>query len=250
MALWFGAIFPIATALLLGYVSVLVLRKRTSADGKLPLRMFSLWWVCAGLVILLAGAPTMLTVVGVSDVRLFTVLGYASAAPLALGLFGLLYYLLYIYTGKRGAIWPLGAAYAAFFLFTLYYFSQFGPRHIETSVFSVRAIPDTRPPVPMRILFGAGVGLPIIGALIAYASLYPRARDPAARHRIATVSGAFALWFLPVVVALVSGWSEAAWFPLVYQVPGVVAAILIVIAYRPSREGLAAPPAAGPGRSA
>lgn len=232
MALWFGAAFPIATALLLGYVSVLVPRRRTSPDGRLPLRMFSLWWACAGAVILLAGMPTLLSLGGVSDVGLFTAISYVNAAPLALGLFALLYYLLYIYTGKRSAIWPLGIAYALFFVFELYYFSQFGPRHIETSVFSVRAVPDTRPPAPMRILFGAAVGLPILAALVAYASLYGRTRDPAARYRIAMVSGAFAIWFVPVLLALVLDWSDADWFPLTYQVPGVAAALLIVLAFR------------------
>jgi hypothetical protein len=242
MALWFGVTFPIATALLLAYVSVLVSRRHTSPDGELPLRMFSLWWACAGAVILLASMPTLLSVVGVSDVSLFTAIGYLNAAPLAFGLFALLYYLLYIYTGKRGAIWPLGIAYAIFFAFELYYFSQFGPRHIETSVFSVRAVPDARPPAPMRILFGAAVGLPILVALVAYASLYGRTRDPAARHRIAMVSGAFAIWFVPVLLALVLDWSDAAWFPLTYQVPGVVAAVLIVMAFRaPDAQGRSTP---------
>ena len=234
--LWFGALLPLSTAVLLVYVGSLIARRPTKANDALAMRLFAVWWFSAATIILLASAPTLLSLLGVSDMEVIRAISIVNAAPLAIGLCSLLYYLVYIYTGRRKAIWPLAAAYAVFFAFEIVYFTAFGPRHLEASTFAVRSVADARPPAWMRIGFGLGVAVPILAALVAYASLYPRAGEPAARRRIALVSTAFGVWFAPVLLALLLDWSRYAWFPLVYQAPGVVAAILIVMAYRPHKE--------------
>lgn len=230
---WTGALLPLATAILLTYVGFLVLRRQTGARDRLALRMFALWWVCAGVVILLASMPTQLTLLGVADVGILQAITYVNAAPLAVGLCGLLYYLVYIYTGRQRAIIPIVIAYAAFFAFEIYYFSQFGARSLESTAWSVRSVSAVRPPPWMSVLFGIAVALPILVAAVGYGSLLARVDGPEQRYRITLVSGAFLLWFAPLLLAFLVGWDDADWFPLLYQAPGVVAGLLIVLAYRP-----------------
>lgn len=233
--LWTGALLPLATAALLAYVARLVLRRSTILADRLALRMFAVWWACAGLVIVLASAPTLLTLANAVDMRILDVTRTLTAVALALGLCGLLYYLLYIYTGERRLIVLLAIGYAAFFAFEIYYFAQFGERRLETTAWTVRAVADSRPPAWMSALFGVAVAVPILAAAIGYGSLLARVRDPEQRFRVRVVTSAFVLWFAPLLLAFLVGWDDADWFPLLYQAPGVLAGALIVAAFRPPR---------------
>ena len=234
--IWAGALLPVATTALLSYVGLLVLRRRTSGDERLAMQMFAAWWFCAGAVILLAALPTIVSVVATPTLGLIVALNYLLAVPLAVGLCGLLYYLVYIYTGERRAIVPLAVAYAAFFAFEIWYFAQFGGRHVETTPWQVRTVADVQPPVALRAIFGATVALPVLLAALGYGALFRRAPAREQRSRIALVTGAFVLWFAPLLVAYALGLDQVDWFPLVYQVPGLAAAALIVTAFR-VREG-------------
>lgn len=233
--LWVGAVLPILTTGLLAYAGVLVLRKRVAPGDRLARLMFAAWWFAAGVVLLLASLPTLLSIVGAADRRILDASRWPTAAALAVALCGLLYYLLYIYTGRHRLIVPLAIAYAAFFVFEIYYFAQFGPPTLEVTAWTVRATPSSQPPSWMSATFGVAVALPILAAIAAYASLLFRAKEAEHRFRIKAVSAAFSLWFGPLLLAYLAGWDDADWFPLIYQAPGLVAGILIVLAYRPPR---------------
>jgi hypothetical protein len=231
--LWTGAVLPLATAALLAFVGVLMARRPAGEEVRFALRAFAAWWFSAASVMLLVGLPTLLDLAGVADARVYALAVYLLALPLAVGLCALLYYLVYIYTGRRAAIRPLAVAYALFLVFELAYFASFGPRRVETTAWSVRTVGASSPPQGLSVLFGVLLAAPILSAVVAYASLYFRTRRKAHRYRIVTVSAAFTLWFGPVLLGLLLGWERTDWFPLVYEVPGIVAAVLIVLAYKP-----------------
>jgi hypothetical protein len=212
---------------------LLVLQRPASAHDRLAQRMFALWWSSAAAVILLSASPTILSLFGTPSIALIVAINYVLAAPLAAGLCGLLYFLLYVYTGRRGAILPLAVAYAAFFAFEVWYFAQFAGRHLETTPWQVRTVSDVQPPVLLRAFFGALVALPALVAAVGYGALLRRVHAPEQRYRVLMISAAFVVWFAPLLAAYVAGLDQVAWFPLVYQVPGLVAAGLIVAAYRP-----------------
>lgn len=228
-----GVLLTLATTGLLAYAGLLVLRRPVHGEARLALRMFATWWLSAGLVLLLAGSHTMLGLLGLLDVRVHLAITYLTAVPLAVALWALLYYLIYIYTGRRAAIWPLTAAYALFLAFEIYYFSSLGPRTIETTAWSVRLARGRDPPAGLGAVFGLLVAAPTLFIVVAYGRLAARAKEPAQRYRVRLTSTALLVWFAPVLAAFLAGWDKAAWFPLVYQAPGVLAAAMIVAAHRP-----------------
>lgn len=232
---WVGVALPVLTGIILLAVGILVARRPLAGEPRRALRMFQVWWLCAAAIMFILGAPTVLWLAGVRDVRAYAAVSYLFALPVALGLFGLVYYLVYLYTGSSRALVPLAILYALFFLFELYYFSQSGGRRLETTDFAVRAAATTSPEPWLRIVFGLAVAGPVLGAVTAYALLWRQTRERGPRYRIALVSTAFALWFTPVLVGFTLGLQGAAWFPLVYEVPGLLAAGLILLAYRPPR---------------
>lgn len=232
-ASWSGAVLPLVTAGLLAYVGVLMARRPVSPGARFPMRAFSAWWFAVALVNLLSSAPTWLSLAGVTDARVYAAFVYAIAAPLAAALFSLLSYLLYIYTGRRAAAVPLGLAYFAFFLFALYYFSSFGTYRVESSEWMVRTAGDAQPPAWLSALFGITLAGPVLAAVVGYASLYARVDGSEQRFRVAMVSAAFGVLFVPTLAGFLAGVEDAAWFHLVYPAAGLLGAILVVVGFRP-----------------
>lgn len=229
-----NAALDLATVLLFTYVGVLALRRSTDDHAQLAQRMFAVWWFSVAAVMLLAGLPTLLSAIGVEDVTLATTSTYVTAVALAIALWSLLYYLVYIYTGRRSALWTLAVPYAAFFVFELYYFSSYGQRHLETTAWSVRIVGERDPASWITITFGIALAVPVLLIVAGYAGLYMRTRDDEIRRRIALVSTGFLLWFGAVLVGFLLGWDRQDWFPVVYEAPGLVAGLLVAAAYRPT----------------
>lgn len=230
-----SAALNLATGALLIYAGFRVARRQASGEARLALRMFATWWFAVAAVILISGSPTLLYLAGVTSLSIHVALVYAVAAPLAVALWALLYYLVYIYTGRRWAIWPLGGAYALFFLFELYYFSAFGERRLDVTDWSVRTVGGAFPPTWLSLTFAVLLAVPILVVIVAYGRLYFRVKDRPHRYRVALISSAFLAWFGAVLVGYLLGWDRAEWFPLVYEAPGVIASLLVVAAFRPPR---------------
>lgn len=230
-----GVALTLATTGLLAYTGTLVLRRRVQGHAQLALRMFATWWFGAAAVLLLAGSHTMLALAGVTSIEVHLAITYLTAFPLAVALWSLLYYLIYIHTGRRAAIWPLSFAYLLFLGFELYYFWSLGPRTLETTAWSVRLARSTEPPSGLGALFGILLAAPVLYIVIAYGHILTRVRDPEQRFRARLTAGAFVVLFAPILVGFLVGWNDKAWFPLLYQVPGLLAASLIVLAHRPPR---------------
>src|SRR5438552_952539 len=239
----------LATTALLAYAGVLVgQRSLPDASARIALRLFSVWWYSVAAVVLLAGSHTLLAIVGITSPTLHQAITYLTALPLALGLWGLLYYLIFIYTGRASALWPLTIGYLFFLAFELYYFSSFGgTRHLEETPWQFRFVGDTMPDKWISITFGILLAVPILFVVIAYAGLYRSTRDPSVRSRISMISLAFGLWFRDVLLAFLLGWDRAEWFPVAYEAPGLVAGVLIVLAYRRPRGRSRAVEKAGAG---
>lgn len=222
----------LATTALLAYAGALVLRRAADGELRFALRMFATWWFAAATVVLLGGSYTLLALVGITDVRLHLAVSYLTAFPLAIALWALLYYLIYIYTGRRSAIWPLSVAYALFLVFELYYFASFGERALVENAWNVR-LEGEHPPTWMGLTFAILLAVPVLGVVIAYGLLFFRAPDAEHRYRVGLVSGAFLLLFGAVLLGYALGWDREPWFPFVYEVPGLIAAAMIVLAYKP-----------------
>jgi hypothetical protein len=227
-----GVLLTLITAGMLAYAGVLVRRRPATGDARLALDLYATWWFAAALVIVLAASHTMLGLVGVTDGALHTALTYLVDIPLAVALWALLYYLVYIFTGKRAALGPLSVAYAFFLAFLFVYAASAGPRHLETTAWSMRSVGETTPPAWMSAAFGVLLAAPVLFIVVAYGALLRRVKPSPQRRRLALTAIAFGVWFTPVLAGFLLGWQSQEWFPLVYEVPGVLAALLVVTAHR------------------
>lgn len=224
-----------ATALLFAYVGAANFRRDPrDAPARWAVRQFGLWWLgLAGLTLQVA-ASTLLVAFGATDVRLHVALMAAGYVPLCVGLWGLLSYLVYIYAGTHR--WqPLLATYhAALCAGLLLLLARTRPAGVAAHGWGIRteyAHPLTGAPLLAVVLAILG---PVILGAVAYGGLYRKAKGPAQRRRILTVSAALVLWF-GLSAAAGAQVFQVDWWPLAARALALGGAMLLLRAFAPPR---------------
>lgn len=231
------AALALALAALYAYVARVVRdRPTTSRDADRAKGAFVTWWVCLAGLTLVGGVRSALGGLDVLHVGVHAALSYLTLPLLVAALWGLVDYLLYIYTGSARWRGVTMAAHAALGVFFLGLVAWMGPRGVTASDWSV-TMEHARP--LQGALLGVALALILLPTLLAagaYLTLAFRVRDRTARYRIAMVSGAFLLWFGSAAVASALGGARWwYWWPLAARGVALFATLLILAAYRPPR---------------
>lgn len=250
----------LATSALYAYVGRLTLsRPAGEPDGRLAIRLFAVWWFGLAVVTVVGAGRALLAAAGILDLPLHTALGFGALLPLVAALWGLLYYLLYIYTGNRRFFWPVTVAHAAILVYFTYLTLWLRPTGVVVSDWSVttsNANELAGPALGFALFLILG---PVLIAALGYGSLIFRTTDPTTRYRVGMVSGAFLLWFGSAGLAVATGLGLPVeqggwyWWPLAARAIGLFSTLLILGAYRPPgfvqrRLGVAPVPRTDPPR--
>lgn len=235
--LLFDGAFATATAALYAYVGRLVLaRESAGPDARRANVLFAVWWLGLALVTLLGATRSVLVALGMVDLGFHVALSYVSLVPLVALLWGLVYYLVYIYTGNPRTFVPVTLLHVAILGFLLFLVAYLRPVGLQVNEWNVTFTYDRAPTGALVALTLVSILAPALLAAVGYGTLYFRTEDPTARYRIGLVSGAFILWFgsavLGASVHAIGTWS--AW-PIASRVIGLVATLMILAAYKPPR---------------
>jgi hypothetical protein len=235
--LLFDAAFATATAVLYAYVGGLVRSRPTAdADARLANRMFTVFWFGLAAINVMGAIRNVLAVAGVLDIGWHAALGFLSIVPLVALLWGLTYYLAYIYTGKRWLFAPLTAIHALLLGGFCYLVWWMQPQGVTVNEWSVVVDYARNPAGPLVALLLFTILGPVLLLSLGYGTLYFRTDDPTARYRIALVSGAFILWFgSPLVAYAVPALGEWWAWPIATRVIGLISTLMILAAYKPPR---------------
>ncbi|HET6399654.1 MAG TPA: hypothetical protein VFH47_08895, partial [Candidatus Thermoplasmatota archaeon] len=150
-----------------------------------------------------------------------------------IGLWALLCYLIFTYSGKRTWWWPLGWFYGAMYAFVIGVMHHAGPPEaLELVAGRVRPVGVQ----PLPALTNLAIFLFLLGpqvvAAAAYAFLYTKAQTRTQRYRILLVSGGLLAWLGFVLLRGVAQAEGVGW-RLLGQGVGLVAALLVLLAYFP-----------------
>jgi len=229
----------IASGVLYTVVGVRAGHRRVSQEAMLAVNLFQFWWY--GLAALSFISPALLVGVaafGQLPIPLWVALVDILLGMLCLAFLGLVYYLVYLYTGKRGWLWPLAIFYGVLFFGILALIAYMNPQGYIGS--GVNAKPQYEHDItgsPAAAVFGLALIVPPLAAAIAYSLLFFRVHDPTARYRISLVSGSFILWFgssLAAQLLNVTAASNPAW-QLASMTISLLAAATVLIAYLPPK---------------
>ncbi|MHB8605552.1 MAG: hypothetical protein ACYDCK_09895 [Thermoplasmatota archaeon] len=233
------------------WVARMVVTRHVEGETKRANTLFGVWWAALGLVFLFAPFLSVLPrVIGYQDLALSITLLNAVLLLVAVAVWGLVYYLVYLYTGNSRFFWPLTAFYVAFALALLYVVAYLDPNGFDASgtLTFTRGQLNGAPAIALGLLFSG----PVIAAALAYGSLYFRVREREQKYRVGLVSGAFLVqfgWsFVSSLLQLPRRYPDSVAVSLAGNVLGILSAIAILIAFRPPRmirERLSIPEAGG-----
>lgn len=172
-----------------------LLRRPATEPGQRAVRFFALWWMgLAGHSIVAA----IFTLVGglAAPPAAFVAAGtYLGAALIALMSWGLLYYLLFLFTGRMWVVRALTAVYALMFVGLVAGVAYAGPRAIDVQGWIPIILYDRPEGSALDPIAAIAFLVPPLVASGLYATLFVRVKDPAKRWRIALTGGAIFVWF-------------------------------------------------------
>jgi hypothetical protein len=222
------------TAALYLYVGHVLRGRKVSPEARLANGMFVLWWQALGAFGMLGVAILLLYMADALPLWLYGAYVTLVLLGLFIALWGLQFYLVYLYTGSRRSFVPLGIFYGVLFVGTLALLEYLGsPERIVDNGWAL----EREPEVQLGPAFGLGFSLLIIGpqlvAAIAYARLFFKTRDPTQRYRIALITGSIIVWFGSGIVASGAQVSDELSYQLFSRLVGIAGALVIFMAYKP-----------------
>lgn len=228
-----GALAALASAAAYGYVGFRVATRKGADHDRLAFWAFGLWWSGLASLSLVGAAQNVLWLAGVDDVRAFTAIAYITLTPFCIAIWGLFYFLAYLFSGRRGLLPASMALYGLLYVVLIAVVAILDPVGIEVRTWDVRVeYANTLSPAGMAA-FHALLVVPIMAGAVAYGSLYFRVKEPLQRYRIGVVSLSLILWFGGPVVAQLAGINQGDVWAMVSRLIGLLAALAILLAYRP-----------------
>lgn len=231
----FTQIVILATGSLCLYIAFqLGKRQLTDSDDRLAWSAFRIWWLALGVNIALGTVETWMALSDINNLTAHIILTLLSTLVLCVALWGLLYYLVYLFTGNRFWAPPLAGFYGLVFLslavYLLFVLQPVGVIH-ENGTSSLQYGSDA--PDLSILIVALFILLPQILAALAYFSLFFRVKDRVQKYRVLLVSLSILIWFSSPLVAFGLGWSELPWWSLASRVLGLAAVFVIYWAYYP-----------------
>jgi hypothetical protein len=231
--LLFGAFLSFLSAGIYFYVGqVLSRRRQSTSEASLAWLMFVTWWYALALATLMGGMLSLLGAFGIIGLPLFTTITIINLLTTCVGLFGLIFYLLYLYTGKAGLIWPAGIFYFFYYGFLVYVVEASDPVGVTINRWNTSLQFQTiRGPLIVLVL--VLLVFPQILGSLAYFMLFFQVKAKTQKYRILLVSWSIIIWFLSAFLASIAGLSQQDWWQIASRLIALGAALTILFAYQP-----------------
>ncbi|UYN90171.1 MAG: hypothetical protein KIT08_02775 [Anaerolineales bacterium] len=205
-------------------------------------KAFRTWWMGMGINSTINALSVLAFNTGIQYLPLFILFSVTATLAAASALWGLLTYLLYVYTGNNRSR-LVGSFYVAFALFVFVSIYVFSPAGVAMDGFQVAMQynnpPQGAPAFIYAVAFILLLGLPPVIASIGMFLLYRRVNENSAKYRAGLVSlGIFMLFGLSYIVPLMLfpfglRTGELPWWPITIRMVGIAALALIYFAYFP-----------------
>lgn len=232
------AAIQIGSAALYLWVARIVVRRDVEPHARRANAAFAAWWFAFGFAFMLIPFLNLPSrVFGYENIALSVTLLNAILILIVIAIWGLVYYLVYLYTGSRKSFWPLAVFYAILGFLLLFLVAYLAPNGYgpEGQLTYTREQLSGAPSVTIGLLFS----LPVVIAAIAYGSLFFRVKNVLAKYRIGLVSAAFLLQFgwsaLSAVLQLSARYPNSIWLSLLSNALGAIAAVAVIMAFHPPR---------------
>jgi hypothetical protein len=229
-----SALFALLAASLYAYIGWRLGKRVVATSGaRLAWQSFTLWWYGLAAITLIGGFQSLLGAWGLTILPVFVTAAYVNILVICIALGGLLYYLIYLFTGNSRWLVPLIIFYIVYYVLLVYFITASTPENINLESWSTAL--DYRTPIrgPFFAIVIILLIVPHIIGGLSYFLLFFRVQEVTQKYRIFLVSWSIIIWFLSPVIGLAGGFSESDWWQLVSRIIGLGAALTILMAYLP-----------------
>jgi hypothetical protein len=231
-----GTVFSVIAAGIYGYIGWRLGRRFVpSSDSRLARSAFTVWWYGLAVTTSIGGFLNLLGAVGLTSLPIFLTASYVNILVICLALWGLLYYLIFLFTGSSRSLFPLAVFYAIYYVLLVYYTTASIPGNVSVGRWSAKVVYDAPQTGPFFSILIALLLLPQIIGGFAYFTLYFRVSDVTQKYRVLLVSWSIIVWFLSPLIALGGGLAQQDEWQIASRFIGLAAALTILIAYFPPR---------------
>ncbi|MBI4394154.1 MAG: hypothetical protein HY556_10230 [Euryarchaeota archaeon] len=228
-----SAAFAAVAGLVYAYVGWRLSRRRVEGEAGLAAGLFSLWWYALGASSVITAGTTAHAALGGNEVALILAATYLNLLVVCIALWALLYYIVYIFTGRSSALWALTAFYLAYFMLLVYYVTASGPAGVQVESWRATLRYETPIDGPLVTILVVLLTFPQILASAAYGTLFFRVTEATQKYRVLLVSTSIIVWFLSAFLGAASGLAAQDWWQLLSRSIGLLATLTILAAYLP-----------------
>lgn len=197
---------------------------------------FSVFWACAGILAATQAARMLLALMGEATLPRVRALEQLTTPVYCIGAAGIVAYVTVLLSGRARFRFPIGAYYLALVPVLRYHVEAANPVGVEVTGWQVNYVYEGSLQSASYTLAVLATVLPVVLAVLAYASLWWRVRDPVSRRRVALVSVGLLLWVGTEAFAFVSGLAAVPAGEILRRSASLVGAMAILWGYGPPRE--------------
>ena len=232
--LMFGAALSILSAVIYFYVGRVLSRRRVAnPDARLAWMLFVTWWYALAGSTLIGAILSLLGAFNIAGLPLFITLTQVNLLAICIALFGLMYYLIYLFTGRQSLLVPLIVFYIVYYILVVYYVQARMPVGVSVGRGSATLQYELPAEGPLYVAVLVLLIFPqVIGSLF-YFTLYFRVKTVTQKYRILLVSWSILIWFMSAFLASLAGLSEQDWWQVTSRLIALSASLAILLAYDP-----------------
>ncbi len=227
------------------YVGLQVAKRSVPREAQLAQRMFLVWWYALGSVSLIGALNIILYRLEALNPAYFIIVSQINLLAIVVALLGLLYYMVYIYTGSGRWFKPLVAFYVLFYLSLLGLVAALWnpPTDFTDNGWNIVSLPESDRELSPIAGFAFVVLLigPQMAAAIGFLRLGPKLEDVTQRYRVRLVGTAILVWFGLSLIASIAGLiadvdlTTADGWQYTQRAIGFGAVLAILAAYKPPK---------------
>jgi hypothetical protein len=235
MSLLLGAAFAFTASAIYAYVGHRLARRPSSLHGQLAVTLFALWWYALAASTAINGIEDLLAHAGVRRLDVFVTASLVNILAVCIAMWGLLYYLLFLFTGNRSMLLPLSLFYVLYYTLLVYYVTHAAPVGLDVGEWDVAleyAHPNQGPLFTVVLVL---LVAPAMLASLGYLTFLREVKDRSQRYRILVVSLSIIIWFGSALAGAASNLASLDGWQIFTRLLGAVAATSILLAYHPPR---------------
>lgn len=218
-------------------VGRVVSRRQVSHEANLAKRSFALWWYTLSGVTALGVLTPLLSALNLWTVETLVVFTQVVLLLIVAALASLLYYFVYLFTGRHGLWKPIAAFHALYYIAILYFLAAADPSGIEHGAYGdTLEYGNDLSDSPAAAILGLLLLVPTMLGALGYVSLFRKVSDRSGRFRIAAIATAFLFWFgTSLAAGQIFDVAGEDWWRLASTAIAVAASLLVYAAFQPPK---------------